>query len=149
MVSVDELYAKADALGVSVYRASLPKTKSLSVSLPGGVCCIGIDARRMKTDAEHRERLAHEIGHCRTGAFYTPFSPVDNRRKCEETAYRAEIRELLPFPDLLQAMEDGDRTAWELAERFGVSEDLIRRACAYYVEACGKTFSAVSCQESV
>jgi hypothetical protein len=37
-------------------------------------------------------------------------------------------------------MREGDREVWQLAEKFDVSEDLIRQAVDYYTGPCGLSF---------
>jgi len=40
---------------------------------------------------------------------------------------------LIPVDDLDDAVAQGCTEVWELAERFGVTEDFVRKAVCYYV----------------
>lgn len=67
----DKLYLEAEQNGITVIcGAKLPLTKSVSVK-DGEDMYIGIDDSAMETHADERTHLAHEIGHCMTGAFYS------------------------------------------------------------------------------
>ena len=134
-MTITDLLIECDQKNIPVFFKSLPLTESVSICFDRQ-CCIGIDDSDM-TEAQKKTHLAHEMGHCETGAFYCAFSPIDNRSKHEHTANMWAIRKLLPPDQLLHAMEEGDREVWQLAERFDVSEDLIRFAVYEYFDiAC-------------
>ncbi|MBQ4561448.1 MAG: ImmA/IrrE family metallo-endopeptidase [Clostridia bacterium] len=86
------------------------------------------------TEAQRKVHLAHEIGHCMTGAFYHPYSPLETRSRCEYKANMWMIEMLIPKKDLLQAFENGITEVWELAEHFDVPEDTVRFACYEYFD---------------
>lgn len=86
------------------------------------------------TEAQRKVHLAHEIGHCMTGAFYRPYSPLETRSRCEYKANMWMIEHLLPKERLESAFTDGITEVWELAEHFGVTEDVIRLACYEYFD---------------
>ena len=134
------VYAYARRHGHMVLNMRYKKAASIAVQLPGGQCCIGLDRTKLRTDAERKTALFHELGHCETGAFYTRYSPVDNRGKCEEMADRWAIRKELSYKKLLQAMRAGHTEAWDLADYSGVTEDMIRKAVDFYTDACGLKF---------
>lgn len=86
------------------------------------------------TEAERTVHLAHEIGHCMTGAFYHPYSPLETRERCEYKANKWMIENLLPKKELQAAFDMGIVEVWELAEHFGVTEKMIRLACYEYFD---------------
>ena len=86
------------------------------------------------TEPERKVHLAHEIGHCMTGAFYHPYSPLETRSRCEYKANMWMAQRLIPKADLQQAFEKGITEVWELAEYFEVTEDLVRFACYEYFD---------------
>ena len=77
--------------------------------------------------------LSHELGHCVTGSFYNIYAAIDYRRRHENRADKWAISTLIPVDDLDDAVAQGCTEVWELAERFGVTEDFIRKAVCYYV----------------
>ena len=94
------------------------KKESLSVLLPDGGCAIAIDPWKMNTVAEETVCLAHELGHCETGSFYSPHTAFELRERMENRADKWAIRTLIPKSDLTAALRGGCTELWELAERF-------------------------------
>ena len=97
-----ELYRAAEDLGVEIFCGSIPETVSMSV--PGAVC---MDASLVYGGAVERVHLAHELGHCARGAFYSRQDP----------------------PWIVSA---GYTEPWQLAEYFAVTEDFAALAVWYY-----------------
>lgn len=126
------VYSYARRHGHTIVKIPYKKIISAAVQFPNGQCCIGIDLDKVQTDAEEKTILLHELGHCETGAFYTRWSPVDNRAKCEAAADRWAIRKELGYKKLCRAIQAGCTETYELADYFGVSEEMIRKALRYY-----------------
>ncbi len=95
---------------------------------------------RRLPQAERNEVLAHEQGHCATGALHKLSSPYDLIEKHEQTADRWAFEHYLPFDELRAAMRMGLTEPWEMAEWYDFPEEFIRRALAYYREAKGLSF---------
>ena len=110
----------------------LPLNKSVSFE-DGSEKYIIMDEGDM-TEAQRKVHLAHEIGHCMTGAFYHAYSPLETRSRCEYRANMWMVQRLIPKSDLQQAFERGIVEVWELAEYFCVTEDVIRFACYEYFD---------------
>ncbi|MBR6513505.1 MAG: ImmA/IrrE family metallo-endopeptidase [Clostridia bacterium] len=110
----------------------LPLNKSVSFE-DGSEKYIIMDEGDM-TEAQRKVHLAHEIGHCMTGAFYRPYSPLETRSRCEYRANMWMIEHILPKQSLEAAFVQGITEVWELAEYFGVTEDIIRFACYEYFD---------------
>ena len=126
-MTLNELYAIADENNLEVYHFPLHPVKSMSV--PGA---IGIDVDSLKNSAEEKEALAHELGHCIKGAFYTGASPYELRSQKEYIADKWSVQNLVPFNKLLQALKKGINEVWELAEHFEVPETVIKKAAKLY-----------------
>ena len=122
------LYQYAEEQNIAVTWFTFDRAASLSVCLPDGSCCIAIDPWKMGTVAEETVALAHELGHCETGSFYGPGSPFEVRQQQENRADKWAIRHLIPAEDLAQAVAEGHRELWDLAEHFGVTEEFMRKA---------------------
>lgn len=125
------LYGYARRHGHSVFQNKLNRVNSLSVLLDDGSCVIGIDRSSM-TEAQERTQLAHEIGHCETGSFYSRYVKVDSRQRHENRADKWAIHKLIPSDRLNEAVSQGHTEIWELAEYFEVTEDFMRKAVCYY-----------------
>lgn len=126
-----ELINYADQKGIFIENSATAHCESLAVRIGSDLCAVGIDDSHM-TEAQKKTHLAHEIGHCETGAFYSPHSPLETRARCENRANRWAANALLPKAKLKKAMKGGAVEVWQLAEHFGVEESLIRFACNYY-----------------
>ena len=124
-------FAKQQNIGVFVY--PLPETGSLSYMAENGACFIGMDDSVRDGDAQERVHLGHELGHCVTGSFYNIHAAIDYRRKHENRADKWAVQTLIPVEELDNAIAEGCTEVWELADRFGVTEEFIRKTVCYYV----------------
>lgn len=129
-----DFFGIAEKCGHEIIYFPLPETKSMSVP-NGRKGCIGLDpALRGK---ELQTRLAHELGHCEYGGFYTRLSPLDTVERHEYRANKWAVERAVPFDELREAVRHGRVTEWELSEYFDVTEDMIRFALSYYLERRG------------
>lgn len=131
MKSLGSLYQFAKKKNITIINVPLPQTGSLALEGPNG-CYIGLDLRQMPNESCHRVHLAHEIGHCVTGSFYSRYTAVDSRQRHENRADKNAIRRLIPVAELDEAVSCGCTQMWELAEHFGVTEEFMRRAVCLY-----------------
>lgn len=107
--------------------------ESLSIPFSNGRYGIAIDPGKIKSSADERVKLAHELGHCKQGAFYNPYAACDVRRKHENRADKWAVKKLIPEDELDEAVADGCTELWELAEYFGVTEEFMRKAVCWYI----------------
>lgn len=131
----DKLYLEAEQSGITVLcGAELPLTKSVSLALPDGAMFIGIDDSVMQSRAEERVHLAHELGHCVTGAMYNIRCPIMPRQRYERIADAYAIKKLVDEDELRRVIDEreGDISVWELSECFDVTEDFMKKALAFY-----------------
>jgi len=106
-------------------------------SLPvDGVCAIAFDPDQIKSSDEACEVLFHELGHCETLSFYYRGSCCAIREKQENKADRWAVKKLLPKEELEEAVRQGNREAWQLAEYLGRTEAFVRKAIELY-QVCG------------
>lgn len=97
-----------------------------------GECYIALDPFRLKSTADEKAKLAHELGHCMTGAFYTEYSGLATRRHQEIKADKWAINKTIPRAELYAAYKRGYTQPWEVADYFDVPEDFARKAMIYY-----------------
>ena len=127
------LYGIARQENMEVIQYPLQETGSLSVMLEDGACCIGMDKSVQDGSVQERVHLGHELGHCATGSFYNIHAAVDSRRRHENRADKWAVLQLIPVADLDDAVAQGCTELWELADRFGVTEDFMKKAVCWYV----------------
>lgn len=133
MKSLQEFYRIAKQENIVIDHFALSKREALSIMDLDGDCFIAIDPNYITGENDERNKLAHELGHCVTGAFYNEYSDYDCRQHHENRADKWAIKKLIPVEDLDNAVADGCIEIWDLAERFGVTEDFIRKTVCYYV----------------
>lgn len=133
MKTLQEFYHIADKENIVVDHFALSKREALSIMDLDGECFIAIDPQRISGETDERNKLAHELGHCITGSFYNQHSDYDCRQYHENRADKWAIQHLIPVEDLDDAVASGCTEIWELAERFGVTDDFIRKTVCYYV----------------
>lgn len=133
MVALPELYGLAEKQNIPILRYPLPENGSMSLQLSGGAQFIGMDDCVADGGAQERVHLSHELGHCLTGSFYSVYTAVDCRQRHENRADKWAVRKLIPVEQLDDAVAEGCTELWELADRFGVTEDLMRKAVCLYV----------------
>ena len=131
MTVLETLYEQALAQGIAVERFSFPQTASAAVFI-NGKYYIGIDRSHFDTSAEEAECLAHELGHCQTGALYA--IGATTRKKQEKRADEWAILRLIPKASFYKAIENGCREIWEFAEELGISYRFAEKVVAYYLK---------------
>lgn len=141
------LYRYAEQQDIPVDLRPMTAAEALAVPLPDGTCAIAIDPEKLTGRADETEKLAHELGHCATGSFYSRYAPLDERGRCETRAERWAIRRVLPYETLKAAMERGLTEPTQLAEFFEVPERMVQKAIDYYTGPCGLRFAGPSEEE--
>lgn len=132
-MNLQHLYDLAVQQNIEVLTFPMENAGSMSVMADSGDCYIGMDQRVLDGSCSERVHLSHELGHCVTGSFYNIHAAVDSRRRHENRADKWAVRQLIPVEQLDRAIAEGCAEYWELAERFGVTEDFIRKAVCLYV----------------
>ena len=133
MLPIPELYDLAGKQNIPIFSYPMPQNGSMSLMNPDGSCCIGMDKGVQDGGVEERIHLSHELGHCLTGSFYNIYAAVDSRQRHENRANKWAIRALIPVEALDDAIAEGCTELWALADRFGVTEELMRKAVCLYV----------------
>ena len=132
-MQTSNLYALAKQQNIEVLSCPMPENGSMSLMLEDGKCFIGMDEGVRDGGVQERVHLSHELGHCITGSFYNIYAAVDHRQRHENRANKWAIQALIPVEALDDAIAEGCTEVWELAERFQVTEDFIRKAVCLYV----------------
>lgn len=102
-----------------------------------GEYAIVLDPNKIESSADENTKLAHELGHCLYGGFYSSTTPLYTREKHEYKANVWAVKFLVPWDELHEAIHNGITEPWELAEYFSVTEAFINLALEYYFERKG------------
>ena len=132
-MELSALYDFARQQNIEVIPFPMKENGSMSIQMDSGDCIIGMDEGIRDGACQERVHLGHELGHCITGSFYSIHTAVDCRQRHENKADKWAIQTLVPVEALDAAIASGCTELWELAERFDVTEDFIRKAVCYYV----------------
>jgi len=132
-MELNALYDFAKQQNIEVIPFPMEENGSMSVLTDGGSCVIGLDSSIRDGSAQERVHLGHELGHCVTGSFYSIHTAFHCRQRHENRADKWAIQALVPVEELDAAIATGCTEFWELAERFDVTEEFIRKAVCWYV----------------
>ena len=132
-MQTSDLYALARQQNIEVLSYPMPGNESMSVMLEDGRCFVGMDDSVRDGGVQERVHLSHELGHCVTGSFYNIYAAIDHRQRHENRANKWAIQALIPVGALDDAIAEGCTEVWELAERFQVTEEFVRKAVCFYV----------------
>lgn len=127
-----QLYQEAEVADIDVIWMPLQVDQSIATQFEDGTCAIGIDPWKMETVEKEIVSMAHELGHCKTGAFYNKYAKRDIRKKHENRADKWAIKELISAEDLDEAIADGHTEMWDLADYFHVTEEFMRKTVCWY-----------------
>ena len=127
------LYDLAEQENIEVIRFPMAINGSMSVMDDNGACYIGMDDAVRDGGIQERVHLIHELGHFVTGIFYNRYAAIDSRQRHENRADKWAVKKLIPVEALDDAIAEGCTEVWELAERFGVTEEFVRKAVCYHV----------------
>jgi len=132
-MQIQDLYDLAKQQNIEVLSHPMPGNGSMSVMLEDSRCFVGMDESVRDGGVQERVHLSHELGHCVTGSFYNIYAAIDYRQRHENRANKWAIQALIPVEELDDAIAEGYTEVWELAERFQVTEDFVRKAVCFYV----------------
>lgn len=132
-MEITALYDFAEQQNIEVIPFPMEKNGSMSIMMEDGSCVVGMDDSVQDGHVLERVHLGHELGHCATGSFYNIYAAIDSRQRHENKANKWAIQKLIPVDDLDDAVAEGCHEIWELADRFGVTEEFIRKTLCYYV----------------
>lgn len=132
-MNIQDLYDIAHEQNIEVIQYPMRENGSMSIMTQNGLCYIGMDESIQDGGVQERVHLSHELGHCITGSFYNIHAAIDSRQRHENRADKWAIQHLISQDDLDNAVANGLTEIWELAEFFGVTEELMKKAVCYYI----------------
>lgn len=125
-----DLYDYADSNDYAVYHCGRLRKKAACM-MHENQDYILLNLNKLPTEAEERQVLAEEIGHCQYNAFYYLDAQSAQVSWAESRARRWAVQALMPFEDLRKAYAKAD-TLTDMAEFLEVDEDFIMAAVNYY-----------------
>lgn len=137
MENLDSLYQWLHDEGVFLFDRQLPFSKknsnALTVNLSGSdTWGIFLDGGELNTTAKKKSALLHEGGHYSTGTTHEVCSPWDLVAKHEYKADKWAVERALSEEELDEAVAEGHTELWDLADYFGLTEELMRKVVCWY-----------------
>lgn len=126
-----ELYQKLCDAGVSFFTWDIEDKAATTIEMAGRYA-VFMDFDCICTRKKELAVLAHEGGHIMTGATHRICSPYDLIAKHEYKADKWAVQEVIPKDKLDAAVAEGYTDLWDLAEKFNVPEDFMRKAICWY-----------------
>lgn len=136
MASLATIYQDVRRLGVTLIPYSIGFADAATLEIDGRYG-IFLDFDQFETVADFTAALAHEVGHCATGATHAVHSPFELVAQHEDRANRWHYEHYLPFSELQELVADGYTEPWQLAEATGWPEKTVRDALEYYTQRRG------------
>ena len=131
-MELNKLYSVADKENISVFNAKM-KNKAIICKVDNNYY-IGLNYRKMDNSVQEKEIFAEELGHYYCNALYNINSDAASIRKKEYRAKKWAFLTLVPYKVLLSLKEQGYTTVYDIAEKLGVSEQLVQTAYDYYIK---------------
>ena len=128
---LQSLYDMADDHDIGVYFYDLGDGKAATVQADG-LCAIALNPHAITSQQDETECLCHELGHLETGTLHAPGADAATVLRSEYRAACWVVQRLIPCDELQEAIDYGCTEVWQLAEYFGVSEDLVLDAVKIY-----------------
>lgn len=125
------LYNELNSRGVRFYHWDLGEDQAVTMEMDGR-WAVFMDFANIPTAADELVIVAHEGGHVSTGATHRVDSPYDLVEKHEYKADKWAVQRLITAEELDGAVAEGRTELWELADRFGVTEEFMRKAVCWY-----------------
>lgn len=133
MKYTNEVYKKLVEEGVYLYNADTGDNLALTLCMTDkNKYGVFFDYKNFRDTYEEFLVLAHEYGHCKTGATHKLYSPFQLVKQHENRANRAAVYEFLPVDKLLASIEGGCTELWQIAENLDMPEQFVSLAINIY-----------------
>lgn len=128
-----KLYERISEEKILVFSVDTGNQKALTIRYDSeqkyGIFC---NEQKFESNAEEFLIMAHEYGHCKSGATHKLCSPYQLIEQHEERANRAAVHELLPVEEIEEAVSAGNTTLWQIAECICMPEQFVSMAIEIY-----------------
>ena len=131
-MELNKLYTIADKENIAILDHSMAN-KAIICEVNNNYY-IGLNYSKFDNSTQEKEILAEELGHYYCNALYNTCSNSETIAKKEYRARKWAFKTLIPPSSLSKLEEEGCEYSYEVADKLGVSEDLVNTAYNYYRE---------------
>ena len=130
-MELNTLYDIAEKENIKIYNYNIDSVNGAFINYEG-INAIAMNYKNIDTEAKEKSILAEELGHYYYDATYSPLcTDTFLISKQEYRAKKWAMKTLIPLKKLI---EKNSGYIYEIADEFGVTEDLITFAYQYYME---------------
>ena len=130
-MELNTLYDIAEKENIKIYDYNIDNVNGAFINYEG-FNAIALNYNNIKTQAKEKCVLAEELGHYYYNATYSPLcTDTTLISKQEYRAKKWAAKTLVPYSELIKKHFE---YVYELADEFGVTEDLIVFAYQYYLD---------------
>lgn len=142
MEKLTELYQDLYNMGAKLFTGSYGMSEGTDATAicVDGMYGIFLDIDRIRTIPQEIESVSHEWAHVEGDATYGVNADPVTKARAEDRATRKQIERICSYDEMLKAMRHGYTTTYELADQLNVTENIVKKAYAYYTGPCGLSF---------
>ena len=131
MQCLTDVYQKIFDEDIEIFNYHMNPCDAATIELNGSYG-IFIDEDKIKTTEDEFIALAHEYGHCKSGATHKLYSPYQLIGQHEHRANRWAVHAFLPYEKIENAIEKGNTELWRIAEFLDMPEQFVKMAIEIY-----------------
>ena len=131
MQALTYLYNRIAKNNIALFDYRIPKHKGTTLEIEQNYA-IFINYEKIDTLYDEFNCVAHEYGHCMSGATHKLMSKFDLIEKHEHQAEKQSVEDLLPIEDLQAAIDAGCRELWQFSEHLDMPPEFIGKAIKLY-----------------
>ena len=131
MEHLSSLYNKIIEKNIFLFDYRIPNSKGATIETNKNYG-IFIDYYKIDSLQDEFRCVAHEYGHCISGATHKLTSKFDLIEKHEYRADKYAILDLLPEALILEAVSSGCNESWQIAEYLDMPQDFVEKAIHIY-----------------
>lgn len=131
LLNLTEVYKKISDANIELFSYDIPQIKAATIEI-NKKYGIFLNYNEIEDADDEFLVLAHEYGHCASGATHKITSKFETISRHEYRADRKSIIDFLPIEKIQQAIRYGCQTKYEFATFLGVPEDFVIKAFKHY-----------------
>ena len=130
-MDLKNVYNKIEEEDISVFSFGIEGVKAVTIEADNKYG-VFINRKEILNSDDEFCVLAHEYGHCVSGATHNTHSSFDLVCKHEYRADRRAVLEFLPVEQIKKAIKNGSQNLYEIADYLDMPEQFVEKAIRHY-----------------